>query len=126
MKKIAILVFAIVALSSCKSSLSTDDYSYVGPSPAVIYDNEENQCRDGGVASEWCVKGAYKVFDGEIYVFYVTPEEKVYPYYMIWEKARYYQTYRSETGWVRLDDVQQKNVVSRIRNTNAFFRHVKV
>lgn len=126
MKKIIIFLFAIVALSSCKSSLSTDDYKYIGPSSLVFYDNEGNQCRDGGVSSEWCVEGAYKIFDGEIYTFYVAPKEKVYPYYAIWEKARTYQTYRSETGWVRLSDVQQKTAVSRIRNATAYHRHSKV
>ena len=120
MKRIIVFIFAAMALFSCNESLSTNDYSYAGTSPGVFYDNNGNLCREGGVYSEWCVKGMYKLFEGKIYTFYVVPREEIPTFYNFWENPNRYHTDLSETGWVRLDDIRQKNIVSRVKDTRVY------
>lgn len=122
-KILSSLVLAVVALCSCNAQLSTD-YTCIGPSSSVFYDNQGKLCREGGVNPEWVVKGMTKMIDGETYAFYVVPKRQARPYYALWEQARYHQAYISETGWVRLSDLSPDARTSRIWGAKTYILHV--
>lgn len=125
MKKLFLILLASFSLTACTNNLSIDDYTYTGPSTDIFHDNNREQCRIGGVRTEWLID-QFRLINGDVYGMYVVPEKEVYPYYSIFEKARYgYKTLLSETGWVRLSDLDKGSIRSRVREVRMYYRHQK-